>query len=179
MVKLLLQTQELVKELMLEKFAHIIDGEIPKTYPILCKAIPELLHCSYCWLWILPNGATICMYFIDPTKMTDDGYRFALLKEMPKAIHLTKSLNLKDRIIKTIAYKRLEFDNLTNSTKASFYHGTVIEFAGYCTNLEAEIGFWECAEEIGTASHSPQGFSQLRTNQAAEKAKSINQKYRQ
>lgn len=37
MVKLLLQTKELVKELMLEKFAHIIDGEIPKTYPILCK----------------------------------------------------------------------------------------------------------------------------------------------
>ena len=65
MVKLLLQTKELVKELMLEKFAHIIDGEIPKTYPILCKSLPELLHCSYCWLWILPNGTTICMYFIE------------------------------------------------------------------------------------------------------------------
>ena len=111
--------------------------------------------------------------------MTDDSYRFALLKEMPKAIHLTKSLNLKDRIIKTINYKRLEFDNSTNSTKASFNHGTVIEFIGYCTNLETEIGFWECDYEMGTDPNSPQAFSQLRTNQAAEKATSINQKYRQ
>ena len=48
MLKVLLQTKELVKELMLDKFAHVIEGEIPQTYPILCKDIPELLHSSYC-----------------------------------------------------------------------------------------------------------------------------------
>ena len=177
MLKVLLQTKELVKELMLDKFAHVIEGEIPQTYPILCKNIPELLHSSYCWLWILPNGATICMYFIDYSRVTDDGYRFALLKEMPKAIYLTNSLGLKDRVIKTMAYKRLEFDTSSNSAKASYSYGTVIEFTGYCLNPEAEIGFWECDDQMGTDPNSPQAFSQSRTNQAAEKMASINKKY--
>jgi len=179
MVKVLLQTKELVKELMLEKFVHIIDGEIPPTYPLLSKSIPELALCDYCWLWLLPNGLTICLYFSN-TNLATLGYRFALLRERPKVIHILDTLTLKDRVVKTINYKRLEFDTTTNTKSlSSSRYGTVIEFIGYCNNLEAEIGYWECAEEIAISSNSYQNHVQTRTNQAVDTITSINKKYRQ
>ena len=179
MVKVLLQTKELVKELMLEKFVHIIDGEIPPTYPLLSKSIPELALCDYCWLWLLPNGLTICLYFSN-TNLTTLGYRFALLRERPKVIHIPDTLTLKDRVIKTISYQRHEFDTATESVGwSSPKYGMVIEFTGYCHDTEAEIGFWECAEEVNIPDKSPQNFAKLRANQTAETITSINKKYRQ
>lgn len=117
------------------------------------------------------------MYFIDSSKLANDGYRFALLRETPKVIHITNSLSLKDRVIKTMEYKRLEFDTATKSAKASSSYGTVIEFTGPCIDIEAETGFWECDAEIEMDSNSPQGFAKLRTSQATKMAQSINKKY--
>ncbi len=166
MAKVLLQTKELVKELMLEKFVHIIDGEIPKTYPILCSSIPELMPCDYCWLWMLPNGITLCLKHISISRLSNIRYRFALLSERPKVIHIPNSLSLKDRVMKTITYKRPESTNIhTNEI--------VVEFVGPNFNREEEFGFWECVEETAPIST----FSQKRAQNAEKMAEKINKKY--
>ena len=179
MIKLLLQTKELVKELMVEKFGHIFNGEIPPTYPILCSPFPELIPCDYCWLWLLHDGMTICLRYISTSRMCsiDTGYHFSLLKERPKTINIPNALSIEDRVIKTLGYQRFEFNSRLNSITTSKTYGTAIEFIGPCQDLEQEIGFWECDNELPTPSNSTQHLSQQRIQQAQEMAERINQKY--